>query len=113
MKKKIFSILVLIFISIFFLSCKNPILIEETGLYEVTFETNGGTQISKYRTNCIKISPVTQKNNYVFSGWYDTSNFKNEPICFPYDINEDTILYAKWTECHKVTFSTNGKTDNK
>lgn len=110
MKKNILSILLFSFLSMIIFSCKNPLLIEESGLYEVTFETNGGTQISKYRTNCIKISPVTQKNNYVFSGWYDTSNYKNEPICFPYDINEDTILYAKWTEYHKVTFNTNGGT---
>lgn len=105
MKKNILSILLFSFLSMIIFSCKNPLLIEESGLYEVSFETNGGTQISKYRTNCIKISPVTQKNNYVFSGWYDTSNFKNEPICFPYDINEDTILYAKWENLITVTNS--------
>ena len=98
MKKKFFSILVLIFISIFFLSCKNPILIEESGLYEVSFETNGGTRLTPYRTQCIKFQPKTIKDGFYLEGWYETSNFSGKKIEFPYEVTRDTVLYARWIE---------------
>lgn len=113
MKKIFYSILFLSFFSAIFLSCKNPILIEATCLYVVSFITNGGTKIEPIRTNNLITSPETQKEDLILFGWYTTSNFEGEPISFPYTIDKDTVLYAKWTQYYNVLFKTNGGTSIK
>ena len=97
---------------IFFLltSCDNPFFIGATGLYEVTFSTNGGTAIESCRTDCIKEIPQTQKEECTFCGWYTTSSFSCVAVSFPFEVKENTTLYAKWQQMYTVTFETNGGT---
>ena len=108
--KKAFYLFV---ISVLFLfsSCENLLLIEATQLYEVTFESNGGTPVESYRTNCIEKSPVITKEDATFSGWFLSSDFSGDILSFPYEIEGDTTLYAKWIQRYTVHFISNGGTE--
>ena len=92
-------------------SCENPLFIGITELYEVNFSTNGGSPIESRRTDCIKEIPQTSKNDCSFCGWYTNSAFTGEAVTFPFELNEDTTLYAKWQQMYTVTFATNGGTN--
>ena len=90
---------------------------EDTTLYAcwqqeftVNFETNGGDSIESYKTGLIKEIPDTSKRNYIFAGWYITSDFSGQPVNFPYIITKPTTFYAKWTATYTVSFETNGGT---
>lgn len=107
-KYSFFSILVLFFINILFLSCDNPLFINVTKLYKVTFSTNGGTEIGSCRTDCIKTMPFTSRQDYSFLSWHLKSDFSDTPISFPLEITQDTTLYAKWQTQFLVSFECNG-----
>ncbi len=108
--KKSFIKFILLF-SLVFISCSNLFLIEETHLYKVTFEVNEGTPVDSYRTDCIEKSPLTQKEDATFAGWYVTADFTDERISFPYALKKDTTLYARWTQRYAVHFVSNGGTE--
>lgn len=94
--------------SLLFSSCDNPLFIKATGLYEVTFSTNGGTSIDSYRTDEIREEPYTSRAEYTFVAWYMTSDFSDEAVTFPLEITKDTTLYARWQQEFTVSFETNG-----
>ena len=100
-----------IFAAVFFASCQNPFLIEATKLYKVSFETNCSEQIESYRTASVEKIRELQKEDAAFVGWYTNSSFKGEAITFPYELGEDTTLYAKWNQKYTVVFQTNGGTE--
>ena len=90
------------------LSCTNPFYIKASGLYEVSFSTNGGTKIEAIRTTCIKEMPISEKEDCTLEGWFTTASFSGIPVTFPFDIEEDTTLYAKWKQnIFTVSFETN------
>ena len=93
-----FSILLIVF----FGSCQNHLLEEETGFYKVSFVTNCDTKIESYRTDRINSFPEIRKNNAVFDGWYTNNSFDGNPIQFPYEVKKDTTLYAKWISENKI-----------
>ena len=84
----------------------------------VTFNTNGGSAVaSQTITAGGKVAKPTDptKDGYTFDGWYKEAalatafDFENDTI------NDNTIIYAKWTEnppipptSYTVTFNTNG-----
>lgn len=107
------SILLLgaIFAAVFFASCQNPFLIDATKLYKVSFETNCSEQIESYRTASVEKIRELQKEDAAFVGWYTNSSFTGEAITFPYELNADTTLYAKWNQKYTVVFQTNGGTE--
>ena len=114
--KKLFVVRLYLSVCLFliftlFSSCENPLFIGITELYEVNFSTNGGTEIESRRTDCIKEIPQTSKNDCSFCGWYTNSAFTGEAVTFPFELKEDTTLYAKWQQMYTVTFSTNGGTN--
>ena len=78
--------------------------------YQVSFETNGGSEISGFRTAVIESVQDPVKDDNVFIGWYKDSTFKN-PVEFPYTLTDDTTLYAKWKQKYTVSFETNGGTN--
>lgn len=100
----LFSILM----SLSFISCENLMFIDATQLYRVSFETNGGTEIEAYRTDIIAKVPDCKKEDAEFLGWYTSSDFSSDKITFPYELKEDTTLYAKWVQKYQVLFETNG-----
>lgn|GEM_PF-3592201 len=97
-------------LSLFFLltSCENPLFVEATKLYEVTFETNGGSRIESYHTERIEKSPETEKAGFTFDGWYRNSSLTTKIESFPLKIESNMTLYAKWKQNYRVTFVTNG-----
>ena len=99
-----FSVMLVLILS----SCENLLLIDEVQLYEVSFETNGGTQIEPFRSCKIEKAPETQKSDATFCGWFCSADFTGEPVSFPYEPTEDTTFYAKWTQKYAVHFATNG-----
>ena len=106
-----FSIqLAIVIIGSGFLSCENQFFKEAAGIYEVNFESNGGTKVSTVNTDRIVFSPVTSKNNCEFLGWYETFNFAGNAVSFPYEPKKNTVLYARWNQKYTVHFETNGGT---
>lgn len=109
MKKTVYffiSILILILTS-----CENPLFVEASKLYTVSFETNGGTKIESIRTDKITECPQSQKEDASLVGWYTSSDFSSSQIDFPLELNHNTTLYAKWVQKYQVYFETNGGTE--
>ncbi len=101
MKKNYF---VFLLISLFFVSCENPELVNITCLYKINFETNGGSAIKSYRTDCVETLPLTYKTDFVLEGWYEKADFSSTQIKFPYKISRNTVLYAKWNDVSFVKY---------
>ncbi|SFI88199.1 Listeria/Bacterioides repeat-containing protein [Treponema bryantii] len=97
-----------IIMSLCVMSCENLMFIDAAQLYRVSFETNGGTEIEAYRTDIIAKVPDCKKEDAEFLGWYTSSDFSSDKITFPYELKEDTTLYAKWVQKYQVLFETNG-----
>lgn len=97
-------------IGIEFISCENQFFKEAAGIYEVSFESNGGTGVSIVNTDKIVSQPATTKNNCEFLGWYETSNFEGNAVSFPYEPKKNTVLYARWNQKYTVHFESNGGT---
>lgn len=77
--------------------------------YQVTFETNGGSEISSYRACVIENVPETKREGFTFAGWYLDFGL-TKSAAFPYTLMTDTVFYAKWQQVYTVTFVTNGGT---
>lgn len=97
-------------ITVFLASCENPLFIQHSGLYKVEFSTNGGSSVESIRTDKIKSSPQTTKENCEFEGWYESSDFRESAVVFPFDVQEDVTLYAKWLQKYTVSFDSDGGT---
>ena len=77
--------------------------------YTLSFEMNGhGTAIEavKYGVDEETAEPVSpSESGWRFDGWYE-----DEELYFPFyfgdTIDEDTTVYAKWTQIFDVTFNT-------
>lgn len=106
MKKSFYSIFI-IFVVAFFCACENPFFQDVAGLYEVSFETNGGSKVESVTTNRIQAEPKTAKANCDFLGWYEKSDFSEAAVTFPYEPKEATVLYARWNQKYTVNFVTN------
>ena len=66
--------------------------------YTVTFNTNGGTEISSMKVvkgNKIEKPTHPQKDNYIFDNWYTDDTYTNK-YDFDTPITEDTTIYAKF-----------------
>ena len=83
---------------------------EEAELSVVTFETNGGSELSAIRTNTLENAPVSVRNGYVLEGWYFTSSLNTEEkAIFPLTVTSDICLYAKWIPVrYQISYQTNG-----
>ena len=90
-----------------FVSCENPLFRGMTGVFEASFETNGGTTVVSFEATTIEEPPTTTKTDCYFEGWYKQASFQDK-ISFPYTLTENTKFYAKWLQTYKVTFVTNG-----
>lgn len=88
-----------------------------TRLWDVTFETYGGTEIpaQQVRNNeCLQPVNDPERVGYIFRGWY-----LDEGYLIPFDISTTpirsvTILHAKWERStHTVAFDSAGGSDVK
>ena len=76
---------------------------DEPAEYTVTYETNGGSTVKaetveEGKTATKPADPT--KEGYKFDGWYADKDLKTA-FDFTTAINEDTTVYAKWTEDKK------------
>ena len=105
------SVILLVFAASFFTGCSsdhdfNSDPKEESQIYSVRFNTNGGRQSggsvlavhSVTKGGFIDAAPVTTREGYVLDGWYtDNITFAYE-VTFPYAVTRSVTLYAKWTK---------------
>ncbi|MDE6302939.1 MAG: leucine-rich repeat protein, partial [Clostridia bacterium] len=81
--------------------------------HTVTYVTNGGSELESEECISIANSPTTQKEHYVFDGWYTSSDLDSSSrVSFPYTVTEDVTLYAKWVPCEysaNITIHGGGK----
>lgn len=80
-----------------------------TATFEVSFVTNGGTELSSFRTSEIEEAPETTYEGCSFVGWF-TDKELTKAVEFPLTLTKDIVLYAKWQQNYNVTFVTNGGT---
>ena len=85
-----------------------------TTTYTVTFEVNGGSEVSSQTVESGKTATEPtkpEKSGYTFGGWYDDSALTSA-FSFSTEITKDTTLYAKWipgsTPTYTVSFETDG-----
>ena len=75
----------------------------ELAQYDVTFNTNGGSEIEGIKVNengMVEKPADPTKEGFDFAGWY-----KDEALTTPWNFTSDkivadTVLYAKWTEAY-------------
>lgn len=83
--------------------------------FTLTFETNGGSTIESQSIayNKLATEPVApMKTGYSFAGWYKEPTFETAWNFKRDTLQEDTTLYAKWTENrYSVFFETNEGTN--
>lgn len=69
-----------------------------TQLFNVTYETNGGSEVEEVLTDVVETSPRTYRDGFVFEGWYTNPRLTGSKVQFPYIPTKDVTLYAKWSE---------------
>lgn len=66
-------------------------------IYDVIFDTDGGTAVSNLiDVTTITSLPTTTKQSYVFGGWFYDLDYTNEAHVGD-SVTHNTILFAKWT----------------
>ena len=65
--------------------------------HTVSFETNGGTAVSSKSIKTLEKAPSTQREGYVFDGWFRDKNL-TVAVVYPLDIDADLTLYASWVK---------------
>lgn len=90
-----------------FASCQTEV--ESTAYYTVTFDANGGSEVSSQKIESGKTatSPDSTKTGYYLSGWYNGETVFD----FRTPITSDLTLRAKWTAYkYTIVFDKNGGT---
>ena len=64
-------------------------------IYTVRFDANGGSYVDAKQTQRVNQAPYTERDGYVFDGWYYNEGLTNEVI-YPIEVKSDMTLYAKW-----------------
>jgi len=73
---------------------------------QYSFEANGGSTVDPITDYFVSVSPVTERDGYIFKGWYDNPELTGEPVEFLYFSMDKTTLYAKWS--NEYVFNSNG-----
>lgn len=83
--------------------------IEEIPLYDVSFNTSGGTNISKQSIEegqKVLLPAVPSKEGYIFTGWY-LDEACTLPLNFDmYTVHANTVIYAGWQKNDESTNQT-------
>ena len=75
-------------------------------LYQLSFETNGGTTISSriyFHYEEIQMPTSPTKDGFVFDGWYYDEQF-TQKCQFPIKLTENTTIFAKWAVARDILF---------
>jgi uncharacterized repeat protein (TIGR02543 family) len=81
--------------------------------YTVAFEANGGTAVAAVITTSIDVMPLSAKAGWTLDGWYVSADLTGESVIFPFSVDKDLTLYAKWHQgsagtSYTVTFDVAG-----
>jgi uncharacterized repeat protein (TIGR02543 family) len=99
MKKSLYFI-VLLGLSILLVSCGSDLGVSDDGPYTITFESNGGSELSPMTVDehdFFMPESAPTKNGYIFAGWFLDENFIY-PMAFNAGTASSLTLYAKWVE---------------
>ena len=83
-----------------------------TPTYTVQFDTNGGSAVSKVKTDengKIEKPADPSKEGYVFAGWYSDSKLTKR-FDFSTELTANSTLYAKWSENNEIILTIGSKT---
>lgn len=86
-------------ILIFLLACCTPK--PETVTYTVTFNTDGGSEVTPVEVEAESTVPVPDdpvKEGYVFRGWYTAPFNVGWEYNFDSPVRSDKVIYAWWAE---------------
>ena len=121
--KKIIALIISTIIFSSFVSCNttnkpingivgNPNSIDKKPqMYQVSFNTNGGSYIEPETTNVLKSASSPYKNGYEFMGWYLDQQL-TQSVVFPLEVTYNRTLYAKWLKTEKIERISNGSIKN-
>ncbi len=77
----------------------------------VTFNSNGGSSVNDITVPAgdnIENSPESSKADWYLEGWYTNSSLESlYKVTFPYQVNDNITLYAKWSKAEIITFNKN------
>ncbi len=75
----------------------------------LSFEVNGGTQISAVtlEKNSEYTLPTPIKEGYSFEGWYLSSDFSGDSVT-SITVSSNTTVYAKWAELYAINLNLDG-----
>lgn len=71
-------------------------------IYTVRFDSNGGSYVDTKQTQRINQAPYTERDGYVFDGWYYNEGLTSE-VVYPIAVRSNMTLYAKWLLLEKET----------
>lgn len=75
----------------------------EQTTYTVAFDSKGGTDVATMEhVLVIEEEPQTSRKGYDFDGWYTSLESTNK-VTFPYEVDHNQTLVAKWTRDVTVT----------
>lgn len=90
----------------------------EAAVYNtIRFETNGGTYVSAQSTTSVSEAPYTERDGYLFEGWYRDATF-TQAVIYPISVDTDMTIYAKWlklkaeADCTSTTVKLGAKSGN-
>ena len=82
-------------------------------LTEVTYDSRGGSDVPYdyviSQGDTVDAPDAPTLSGHVFCGWYPTAACDTTAVTFPYAVNADTTLYAKWTELTLSSSVASGK----
>lgn len=67
------------------------------------FETDGGSRVSATAAHSLTAAPVTEKEGYLFAGWYYDEELTLLAE-FPLKNKFDLTLYAKWLDLYEIQY---------
>ena len=78
--------------------------------FELTFVTDGGTEISNAQVEEgaeYELPQDVTRDGYAFDGWYDNSSFNGEKLT-TVKASDNATYYAKWVKLFTITLKANG-----
>lgn len=84
-----------------------PIVVDPVGVYDITFNANGGTLVGGGTTATLQtangvlteaLPQVAQRDGYGFTGWNTRANGSGDTVTASTSFSADTPVYAQWLE---------------
>ena len=80
--------------------------------YKVSFIAFGDSVITEFYTATVTEAPDMTQEDFIFQGWYLSSDFRGESVTFPFTPTADTCFYAKLEPAQDIMPVLNINLDN-